>query len=111
MYRGENKIEVYIVACTLVVVRNIIVPIVTCECDVPRQMLTLYPSRALNAEYKSAGVQQLFTAVFKSGDCITRCKLCKYVVRASPLSSTSSFTFFIVKIFIEQDSSSLILHS
>ena len=49
--------------------------------------------------------------VFKSGHCITRCKLCKYVVRASPLSSTSSFTFFIVKIFIEQDSSSLILHS
>ena len=64
VYRGENKDRNLItvnVDCTLVV-RIIIVPTVACECEVPRQMLTLYQSRALNAEYKTHGVQQLFTA-------------------------------------------------
>ena len=64
VYRGENR-NLITVNCRLhftLVVRIIIVPTVACECEVPRQMLTLYQSRALNAEYKTHGVQQLFTA-------------------------------------------------
>ena len=64
VYRGENKDRnlITVTVDCILVVRILIVPTVACECEVPRQMLTLYQSRALNAEYKSPGVQQLFTA-------------------------------------------------